>query len=950
VLPLFRTPVGSGLCASVRGCYDGVMSHAAGREVVARVIGRDGELDTISAFLGSPDDRAGALVLEGPPGIGKTTLWRRGLDDAEQRGYRVVACSAAVSEAQLSFTALRDLLEVAFDEVADRLPPPQRRALEVALLRAEPEGSVQGPAAVAAAFLTVLRELASRTRLLVAIDDVQWLDSASALVLQFAARRLEHEPVRLLLTARSDGDAPSLDLVRSLGDRVRHIEIGPLTLGALQRMLHERLGHSFARPALRRIHDASGGNPFFALEFARAVENGATGDAVPVPETLRELVHGRLAVLPPETSAALITVAALGHPRIALVASVVPDWEEAFPAAVDAGVLEVRGDRLRFAHPLLASVVYADAAEEHRRAVHRALAEAVEDAEQRAWHLARATEQPDDDVAERLDSAAEHAAARGAPDAAAALAEHARRLTPADRPEARARRGLNAAMHTWAAGDGARSRQMLAELTESLPPSATRAQARQLLVKIIDDIPETIEQLAAALDDAAADLAQQASVQNLLSRQRTWGGDFDRAIVDAQAAASLAETVGATAELAVALAREAQARAFAGEPIAHELLDRALALEEQLGDAIPVGDSPTRIRGACALWDDDLEIALACTEAAERRAASRSESWQAIVLNTLAEIELRRGDTEQALGHVQEAEEIAAYWGVNHAEAAVLSGAALVKAVAGRLDEARAAAERALELMRPAGYDVIVRSAERALGFLELSLGNPAAAHAVLEPLIARSGIGHPYAAAAAPDDIEALVELGKIAEAEAVLAGLAVHVGRTGRPRATAALRRCEALIAAVRGEPDAATAYAQEAITTSGAVLEPLERGRALLVLGQIRRRARQRGAAREALEAARGLFEECGAPLWVERVRAELSRIGGRAASRDELTPSERRVAELVAEGRTNREVAAELFVSVHTVEKALTHSYRKLGLRSRAELARRLAELRISGGKE
>jgi len=927
------------------------VSHAAGSELVARVIGRDGELDAIGTFLGSPEDGARAIVLEGPPGIGKTTLWRQGLEDAQQRGYRVLACSAAVSEAQLSFTVLRDLLEVAFDDVAGVLPPPQRRALAVALLRAESEGSAQGPGAVAAAFLTALRELALRTRLLLAIDDVQWLDSASELVLQFAARRLEHEPVRLLLTVRGEEDAPPPDLVHALSERVRRIPIGPLSFGALQRLLHERLGLALPRPALRRIHDASGGNPFFALELARVVaETGETGDALLVPDTLGALVRGRLEALPSETRAALVTVAALGNPHASLVATVVPDWDDAFPPAVHAGVLELRGDRVHFTHPLLASAVYADTSPDRRRAVHRALAVVVEDAEQRAWHLARATEEPDENVAATLDTAAERAAARGAPEIAAELAKHARRLTPADRPEARARRALRAAMHTWAAGDGAGSRDILVELIEALPPSATRAQARELLVKIVDDIPETIEQLARALEDAAGDLAQQASVLNLLARQRTWAGDFDRAIADAQTAADIAETVGATAELAVALAREAQARAFAGEPIAHELLARAVALEQQLGDAIPVGDSPTRIRGACALWDDDLETALACTEAAERRAASRSESWQAVVLTTLAEIELRCGDTEQALGHVQEAEEIVVYWGVNHAEAAVLAATALVKAVAGQVDEARSGAARALELMRPAGYDAIVRNAERALGFLELSLGDAAAAHAVLEPLIARSGIGHPSAAAAAPDDIEALVELGKIAEAEAVLAGLAVHVGRTGRPRATAALRRCEALIAAVRGEVDAATAYAQEAIATSGELLEPLERGRALLVLGQIRRRGRQRRAARDALEAARMLFEECSAPLWAERARAELSRIGGRAASRDELTPSERRVAELVAEGRTNREVAAELFVSVHTVEKALTHTYRKLGLRSRAELARRLAELRISGGKE
>ena len=925
------------------------MNRGVERAEIAQVIGRDRDLDAIRTLLASSDG-AGAIALEGPPGIGKTTLWRSALGDAERLGYRILACSAASSEVQLSFTALRDLLEAAFDDVADALPPPQRSALEVALLRAEPEGSAQGAAAVAAAWLTALRELARTTRLLVAIDDVQWLDPASALVIQYSARRLLHEPLWLLLTVRTDASESPPDLLRTLGQRTHRIEVGPLSLGALQRLLGARVGRTLARPALRRIHEASGGNPFFALELARVLdEDSPVGDVLPVPETLRELVHGRLEELPRSCRAALVNVAALGHAKTSLLASVVPNWDDVCELAVDAGVLEVRSDRVSFTHPLLASAVYAAAPEDRRRAVHRALAEAVDDPEQRAWHLAHATEQPDEGIAAALESAARRVAARGAPDTAAQLAEHARRLTPAGHSDAAARRRLDAAMYTWAAGDGARSRQLLAELIASLPPCVTRARARQLLVKIIDDIPETIEQLACALDDAAADLAQQASVLNLLSRQRTWGGDFDRAIADAQAAAGLAETVGAAAELAVALAREAQARASAGEPIAQELLGRAIALEQQLGGAIPVGDSPTRIAGACALWGDDLETALACTETAERRAASRSESWQAVVLNTLAEIELRRGDTERALAHVQEAEEIAAYWGVNHAEAAVLAGTALVKAVAGQVDEARAAAERALDLMRPAGYDVIVRSAERALGFLELSLGNAAAAHAVLGPLIARSGVGNPSALAAAPDDIEALLELGQVDEADAVLAQLAAHVGRAGGVRATAALHRCQALIAAERGNLDAAATHARHA-SEEGEGVEPFERGRALLVAGQIHRRARQVRAAREALENASTLFDRCGAPLWVARTRAELSRIGGRRAAGDELTPSERRVAELVAEGKTNREVAAELFVSVHMVEKTLTHTYRKLGLRSRAELARRFAELRSSGAKE
>jgi DNA-binding CsgD family transcriptional regulator len=925
-----------------------VSGGATSSELAASVIGRDDELEAMGRFLDQTEASAVAVVLEGSPGIGKTTVWRRGVEGARQRGYRVLDSSAAVSEAKLSFTALRDLLEVAFDEVADGLPPPQRHALEVALLRAEPEAAVRGAGSVAVAFLTALRDLAHRTPVLLAIDDAHWLDSDSALVVQFAARRLRQEPVRVLVTVRTEGEAPSLDLVQALGERMRLIPIGPLSFGAVQRMLHERLGHALSRPTVRQIHEASGGNPFFALELARAAADREPGDPLPIPATLQELVHGRLTALPDETRAALLTVAALGHANRSLIAAV-SDWGALEPA-VGARVLEMHRDQVRFTHPLLASGIYSDASEDRRRAAHLALAEVVDDAEQCAWHLAHATEEPDEAIAAALDSAAELAAARGAPDTAAELAAHARRLTPADRLEARAKRALQAAKHTWAAGDGGRSRELLLELIGSLLPSPIRAQARQLLVKIVDDIPETLEQLALALDDAKGDLAEQAAVRNLLARQRTWGGDFEGAIADAQAAAELAQSAGAEGELATALAREAQARVCRGESLDGELLARAVALEQQLGDAITVGESPTRIRGWCALVDDDLEAAREYTERAERRAARRAEGWQAVVLNTLAEIELRRGQTERALRHVEEAEEIASYWGVIHAEASVLAAAALVKAVVGRVDEARRAGERALELMRPAGYDVVVRNAERALGFLELSIGDAAAAHAVLEPLIARSGVGQPLATAAAPDDIEALVQLGRIAEAEPVLAGLAAHVDRTGRLRSSAALRRCRALIALERSELDAAAAHANEAIAILEQHREPLERARTLLVMGQIRRRARQNRAAREALQAARADFEEAGAPLWAERARAEESRIGGRAASPDELTPSERRVAELVAEGRTNREVAAELFVSVHTVEKALTHTYRKLGLRSRAELASRLAELRIAAGKE
>jgi DNA-binding CsgD family transcriptional regulator len=290
---------------------------------------------------------------------------------------------------------------------------------------------------------------------------------------------------------------------------------------------------------------------------------------------------------------------------------------------------------------------------------------------------------------------------------------------------------------------------------------------------------------------------------------------------------------------------------------------------------------------------------------------------------------------------VEEAAEIADYWGVVHAEAAVLSTAALVKATVGDVDEARSAAERALELMRPVGYDVIVRSAERALGFLELSLGDAAAAHTVLEPLITRSGLSHPTAEAAAPDEIEALLGLGRVADAQALLAAFTAQAERTHRPRASAAVARSAALVTAAGDDLDAALKHALHAAVLAAAS-EPFERGRTLLVLGLVSRRAKRRRAAREALERALAIFDTLPAPLWTQRAHAELERIGGRRGSAGELTPSERRVADLVLAGRTNREIAIELFITVHTVEKALTRTYAKLGVRSRTELARLLAD--------
>ena len=236
------------------------------------VVGHDDEVAGILAFL--DDGASSALVLEGEAGLGKTTLWRAGVEAARDRGQTVLTCNPSGSETQFSLSAVRDLLDDCFDELADELPEPQRRVLGVALLRAEPVDPPPQPSAIAASFLNALRRLADRGPVLVAVDDVQWLGGSSAGVLEFAARRLRGDPIRLLLPARTEGEPRvplGLDRTFVRGD-LRRIEVGRLSLGALGRVIRTQLGTDSPRQALRRLHETSGGNPLFALELVRALQ------------------------------------------------------------------------------------------------------------------------------------------------------------------------------------------------------------------------------------------------------------------------------------------------------------------------------------------------------------------------------------------------------------------------------------------------------------------------------------------------------------------------------------------------------------------------------------------------------------------------------------------------------------------------------------------------------
>jgi DNA-binding CsgD family transcriptional regulator len=277
-----------------------------------------------------------------------------------------------------------------------------------------------------------------------------------------------------------------------------------------------------------------------------------------------------------------------------------------------------------------------------------------------------------------------------------------------------------------------------------------------------------------------------------------------------------------------------------------------------------------------------------------------------------------------------------------------LAFAGLVEAHAGRVESTRERLEAAFRATERTGYGIAALWTSGALGFLELSLGNASAAHRALDPmtqLVEAHGLEEPIRAFFVPDEIEALVALGELDRAERLTRMLAVRGRALDRPWALATGGRCRALLLAARGEPEIALAEIEHALAEHERLPMPLELGRTLLVRGQLERRLKKKSAAKESLEQALAIFDDIGAMLWVERARAELARVGLRRAGRDELTETERRVAELAASGLTNREVAAQLFLSPKTVEANLARIYRKLDIRSRAELGARLA----GGGK-
>ena len=912
----------------------------------------------IERFLAA-DDGPGVLVVEGEAGIGKTTLWTAACDAASQRGHRVATARPSEAESVLAYAAVADLLDGVGDDVIDALPDLQRLAVNRVLLRADGDGPATDQRVVCAAVVAVLEALSHDGPVLVAVDDVQWLDSSSKAVVAFVARRLTGR-IRILFTERCAPQHGTTTAWLRFGglDDVAVVRLGPVTLGALHGLIRRKLDRSFSRASIVRIAEVSGGNPFYALELAREMDGAAPPSNAGLPGTLAELVRLRLGRLDADVRRVLLAVASVATPTVDLIARVSDSSTarvvELLEGVETDGVVTIEGNRVRFTHPLLARGIYVDASPSNRRAMHRALADLEIQPELKARHLALAATTVDDATLATLDAAADTARTRGAPAAAAELLELAIGLGGD-----KAWRRLRAAGDHFQAGDTTRARVLLEEVVEELRPGMLRAIALNLLgaIYIFDNrYAEALQLLTTAVDEAAD--APALVVQALMSLSWTQGlGSFDSGVSEeelveavqnnARRAVEVAEDPGVAPSVrSQALAMWAHTRFMHGEGIDQVTIDRALDLEDDTDDvAIPFKASA--VNALLLAWtgrlDDAAERMHAVRAHYEERGSDRSmmavESYSAL-------IEMWRGNLYAASDYADEAVARAQQLGGERVDIIPLSVRSVVAAQLGRETDARADATTALDSALACGAIRMANWPRMTLCFLEVSLGNHEAAVAAVAPLLAglRSVPGTELMLSwYLPDAAEALIAVGRLEEADEIVDVLERNGRRVDRPWMLATAARCRAMALAARGDVAAAETAVQEALEWHTRLPMPFELARTQLLLGQLQRRRRLRDAALAMLREASSSFEQMGATLWVARAAGELARVKGRPSDGGLLTPSEQRVADLAATGLTNREIATTLFISPKTVEKNLGQVYQKLGIKNRAALASHLGRV-------
>jgi DNA-binding CsgD family transcriptional regulator len=901
----------------------------------------------MQAWPPTPASTSSVQVLEGPAGIGKSHRLAELLATALAAGVRILRAQPSQAETRLVGSALIDLCSGVSDDEIATLPEVQANALMTALLRGST--SVGNPEAISLAFTGLLRSLATAGPIVIAVDDVQWIDEQTADVLTFAGRRMPGTGVCVLLARRTTphGAVPPLVADLSTALAAERTELSGLPDAAVETLLRERLGAALPRADVASAIELAGGNPLFAVEIARASlaarSGGIAAGTKALPDSLYDAIGHHLAALDAPAQQALAAAAALGRPRLHHLRALDADLD--LGPAEQAGLVRVVHGTIEFAHPLYAAAAYDQLSAGERGRLHRRLADVVDGGEERARHLALGASEPDETVAEALDAASQRAMTRGALIAALDAANLAMSATPADSTR-RTQRLIRIGELLYRAGSTDRALAQLSAALESATTDRDRAHAlhaRACVVQPAYSIYEAADLERQALDLVGDDLELRADILNMLAVSTP--DDYDTGLQYAAAAREILERLPAPdpVRLAAAMTNEAGARFYAGGGADIESVRRVVDL--QAGDtSAPVMERAVTVLGYLLLWTDDFPGARDAFATARQMSIDEGDDSSLLyVVRNLAAVETRAGRWREAEQLIDEYEELAERLNQPYYLPRAALDRAKIALYRGDAAAALAISEDHIE-RGVAGEQLLMEQLGRGVrGLVAVVEGDAPRAATELDryvEIFTINNAAEPALREYAGDHIEALVLAGRDVDAEKAIHHLVEISEPLGRTVMLAAAARGKALLLAERGEIEAALECAEQALVLYRTIERPFETAGTHLVKGQIHRRLRQKALARREFTAALTIYTELGANGFAERTQREIDRIGGRAPAPLELTETERRVAERAASGMTTAEIATALFISTHTVSANLTRVFRKLNIRNRTELAARL----------